>query len=393
MKFSATAVLLAVATFVGSTVQAAPMAHEKRIAQVIAEGTAQWEKACLAAGGGQRCNPLSVSSMTTLLIAAGPCEQQNKADEMIDLAKQLGGNKEMIRLAQIFAQQPRNTPNSVSVPYCQAPPRNPELNGLFQCQFAGANKQTFVNGVKAGGPGTIPFGRKSPVSPAGSCPAHPQGPIPDGQQLVNLARNPRAGGRREVSPANNAAAGFRLQNGKDAIALNNKFRGLNVNSRCKSGENACINGAFAQCVFGKFVTTRCSAGTTCAALPLVNSPGTSVTCTTPADVDARIRATGAKRDVVPVNNAASANVQFENGKAAKALNAKFANLNENSPCQSGENACINGAFAQCVFGKFVVMGCGAGTTCAALPLVNSAGTSITCTTPADAQARISRTGA
>jgi hypothetical protein len=32
----------------------------------------------------------------------------------------------------------------------------------------------------------------------------------------------------------------------------------------------------------------------CAALPLVNSPGTSVTCTTQADLDRRIAATGAK---------------------------------------------------------------------------------------------------
>ena len=31
----------------------------------------------------------------------------------------------------------------------------------------------------------------------------------------------------------------------------------------------------------------------CAALPLVNSPGTSITCTTQADLDARIAATGA----------------------------------------------------------------------------------------------------
>lgn len=59
----------------------------------------------------------------------------------------------------------------------------------------------------------------------------------------------------------------------------------------------------------------------------------------------------------------------------------------------GEQACINSGFAQCVGGKFVVTPCGATLTCSALPLVNKAGTSITCTTAADAAARIKATGA
>jgi hypothetical protein len=64
-----------------------------------------------------------------------------------------------------------------------------------------------------------------------------------------------------------------------------------------------------------------------------------------------------------------------------------------SPTLAGENACVNGSFAQCVGGKFVNVGCGASLTCAALPLVNKPGTSITCTTTADALARIQATGA
>ena len=61
-----------------------------------------------------------------------------------------------------------------------------------------------------------------------------------------------------------------------------------------AGENACVNGGFAQCVGGKFVSTGCSAPLVCAALPLVNSPGTSITCTTSAEALTRIQATGAK---------------------------------------------------------------------------------------------------
>ncbi|KAI0072368.1 hypothetical protein K474DRAFT_1667906 [Panus rudis PR-1116 ss-1] len=84
-----------------------------------------------------------------------------------------------------------------------------------------------------------------------------------------------------------------LKNGQDAIALNDKFKTLTADSTCDAGENACIGDAFAQCVNGKFVTTPCGPGTVCAALPLVNSAGTSVTCTTAQDRDARIAATGA----------------------------------------------------------------------------------------------------
>ena len=68
-------------------------------------------------------------------------------------------------------------------------------------------------------------------------------------------------------------------------------------------------------------------------------------------------------------------------------------LSANSPCQDGENACVNGDFAQCVGGKFTASPCAGGTKCFALPLVLSRGTSITCDTEADAAARIAQTGA
>lgn len=90
-----------------SSIHAAPL--QKRIQQVIADSLTQWEQACINAGGGIRCNPLKVSAFSTLLIAPGPCEQQNAADQMIDLARELNNDAEMIRLAQIFRQQPRNS--------------------------------------------------------------------------------------------------------------------------------------------------------------------------------------------------------------------------------------------------------------------------------------------
>ncbi|KAF8225526.1 hypothetical protein L208DRAFT_1305895 [Tricholoma matsutake] len=451
--------------FIASAVEGAPLT--KRIAQTISDATVKWNQACLAAGGAAQCSPVSVAAFSTLLAAPGPCEQQNAADKMIDLAKTLNNNAQMIMLTQVFVQQPRNTPTSQSVPYCQQAPKNAELNGLFQCQFKGANPTVFVGGIAVGQPGTIPFGHNAPLNPPGSCPANPSGPIADGTQLVDLTQNPGVGKAAPSQPPSNTSAsapssssavaklpasgnnsgavagsasapqstvtasvvsagsgGFRLQNGKDAQKLNAQFATLTANSPCTAGINACIGSSFAQCVNGKFVTTSCSASLTCAALPLVNSPGTSITCTTQADAAARIAATGATGGITGSSGGpnpssslssssttmssaqasasssagsatalAAAGFKLQNGKDAQALNAKFATLSASSPCNSGEQACIGSGFAQCVNGKFAVTSCGANLTCAALPLVNSAGTSITCTTQADAAARIKATGA
>ncbi|KAN0138043.1 hypothetical protein V8E53_003932 [Lactarius tabidus] len=306
------------------SVTAAPAHLSKRIAQVISDSTKQWEAACDAAQGGSQCNTIAVNAFGALLAGAGPCDQQNGADTMMDLSKKLN-SQDMIKSAQIFCQQPRNSPNSLSVVYCQQAPRNAELNGLFQCQFQGVDPNNFTNGQKVGAQGTIPFGQNSPLSPPGSCPANPSGPITAGAQLADLVSSPGvpsssgSGSDTGSSPAPSpsptpaaknknanavaadptpspsgspapspASSGFQAQNGKDAQQLNEQFKTLTADSPCTDGQSACINGDFAQCVGGKFVTSPCSGGTTCQALPLVNKPGTSVTCDTQADADTRI---------------------------------------------------------------------------------------------------------
>jgi len=99
---------------------------------------------------------------------------------------------------------------------------------------------------------------------------------------------------------------FLLANGQQAIALNAKFQTLNADSPCNDGDDACVEGKLAQCVRGAFVLTPCAPGTICAALPLVNSPGTSIACTTLSDLDARIAATGATGggDQIPPSSSA-----------------------------------------------------------------------------------------
>ena len=261
--------------------------------------------------------------------------------------------------------------------------------------------------------------------------------------------------------------------------MNAQFSTLSASSPCKDGDQACVKGGFAQCVGGKFAITPCSGGTQCFALPLVNKAGTSITCSTNADAQTRIAATGAtggiegtgganspSANAPPASNsnvgsnsaddgsgsnnaddqsgddqsgndqsgddqsgddqsgdnqsgddqsgnngsapppastpapapapAPPANAKpftLQNGKDAQALNAKFAKLTADSQCKAGDQACVNGGFAQCVGGKFAITACSGGTKCFALPLVNKAGTSVTCSTDADASARIAATGA
>ncbi|KAI0356148.1 hypothetical protein OH77DRAFT_236918 [Trametes cingulata] len=108
-----------------------------------------------------------------------------------------------------------------------------------------------------------------------------------------------------ATPRYYGRAEFTLQNGQTALSQNQQFASLTTSSPCTSGQNACVDNQFAQCVNGRFVLTPCAGGLICAALPLVNSPGTSITCTTAADRDARIAATGAtvpQRRAPPAGN-------------------------------------------------------------------------------------------
>jgi hypothetical protein len=76
--------------------------------------------------------------------------------------------------------------------------------------------------------------------------------------------------------------------------------------------------------------------------------------------------------VVPINpihlqrRGIDQSVLLENGQAAQKLNAKFSGMNPNSPCKTGDSACIAGGFSQCVGGKFVGGPCAQGSKCFAM---------------------------
>lgn len=210
-----------------------------------------------------------------------------------------------------------------------------------------------------------------------------------------------------------------------AINLNKGFNSLSAASPCNPATqaNACVKGAFAQCVNGNFIIGAGCGALRCFALPLVNSVGASVTCDTPEDAAARMGfasvaelnvAIGGGAVAVPVAGdapvatpapvttpavtpptapptAPAGSIVSQSIPLAIAQNASFKTLSANSPCNPAKqaNACIKGAFAQCVNGKFVVgAGCSGTLKCFALPLVNSVGTSVTCDTPEDAAARM-----
>lgn len=125
---------------------------------------------------------------------------------------------------------------------------------------------------------------------------------------------------------------FALQNGIDAINLNKQFQSLTTSSPCTSG-NACVNGEFAQCVNGQYVLTSCGSGLVCAALPLVNSAGTSITCTTQADLNSRIAATGATANGTSTTSSPS-NVTTSSSAAPRATSTAGSESSSNLDAQT-----------------------------------------------------------
>ncbi|EGG13002.1 Hypothetical protein MELLADRAFT_58689 [Melampsora larici-populina 98AG31] len=72
---------------------------------------------------------------------------------------------------------------------------------------------------------------------------------------------------------------------------------MTMGTSCNEGDHACLQGGFAQCVSGKYVSLGCSPPTVCFELPLLLKPGSVPTCTTPADAAARISNTGVQGGV------------------------------------------------------------------------------------------------
>lgn len=95
----------------------------------------------------------------------------------------------------------------------------------------------------------------------------------------------------------------------------------------------------------------------------------------------------------PTLNVRDADLQKQNGVLAQQANAQFAKIKATDACSDElPQACIEGAFAQCVGGKWVVTQCAVPTKCFSLPLVNSPGNNIACALPSDALSRFKDSG-
>jgi hypothetical protein len=91
--------------------------------------------------------------------------------------------------------------------------------------------------------------------------------------------------------------------------------------------------------------------------------------------------------------AADSATQLLNAQDAQRSDSVKANNIVGQTCQGSEVICVGDALGQCVNGAIVSLGpCGPGTKCQVLPLVNKRGTSTTCSTDADKQARFAAAG-
>ncbi|KAJ7597597.1 hypothetical protein C8J56DRAFT_920478 [Mycena floridula] len=112
------------------------------------------------------------------------------------------------------------------------------------------------------------------------------------------------------------------QNVQKAIALNKKYKTLSTKSQCTSGENACVQSSFAQCIEEKFVLQACGPGTFCAALPLDDDAGTTIACTTLGDLEARLGTDASDDDVT--NNGTAVTGSTNNGTVPTGANPSTA---------------------------------------------------------------------
>ncbi|KAF7440642.1 hypothetical protein PC9H_000989 [Pleurotus ostreatus] len=164
----------------------------KRLAQFdLPDVATAWQELCLISGADvftptgddSPCVKLAgFDGINALLANAGPCDQQDNADAMIDFAKSPGVSNSdvLINFAIQYRKHARNALNVLGVvpstPYCQKPPRNAELKGIVNSQLDGVDPGVFGGPnspmVSFGAPGTCPFGTTPDVATCSCIPGN-----------------------------------------------------------------------------------------------------------------------------------------------------------------------------------------------------------------------------
>jgi hypothetical protein len=96
-----------------------------------------------------------------------------------------------------------------------------------------------------------------------------------------------------AAQAGAATGSLALQNGKAAIAANKLFATTKDGDACTTNQPMCAGDKLATCVNGKVVSSAACGGQVCRSLPLANQAGAVAGCTTAADAQRQIAATGA----------------------------------------------------------------------------------------------------
>ncbi|KAG9318145.1 hypothetical protein JVU11DRAFT_218 [Chiua virens] len=170
------------------------------------------------------------------------------------------------------------------------------------------------------------------------------------------------------------------QNGPAAKALNDQYATLTTSSPCNDGDATCVNGQYARCHQGSYLTWPCASGWSCAAIPNEWSEGTTTTCDTNDNIAWRFSEAGISESKRSTPVGRSLQWLQQNGPAAKALNDQYATLTTSSPCNDGDATCVNGQYARCHQGSYLTWPCASGWSCAAIPNEWSEGTTTTCDT-------------
>lgn len=226
----------------------------------------------------------------------------------------------------------------MAVPYCDAAPKNAELNGLFQCQFQGSDQTTFVGGLKVGANGTIPFGQTTPLDPAGSCPANPSGPIADGSQLVDQVTSPGtvddsgSSGNATVSAIDPASSPTPSSDSVTSPVATETATSCDSGSGDDDGDDSndgeSSDGGDDTITFTPTASDSATATATGSddAAPTVADP----TITASDDATATSEVPAATPSATA--GSSSGDFQLQNGQDAQALNAQFTTLTANSTC-------------------------------------------------------------
>ncbi|KAH6585401.1 hypothetical protein BASA61_006865 [Batrachochytrium salamandrivorans] len=254
------------------------------------------------------CATASGASISTILANAGTCDQQDAADNFINLANQGVTDPDkkarFIALAQMFLAHERNSVPDPCSKICPRPPVNPQLLNIFPAQDPACTN-----------PPAIPDDQAAAIAAAGSSTPKPEsdnkGDGDDQSQKDNQEKNKNQkankgkkgkkggkgkkgkkggkGGKTADNKGNGKteSSNFQCENGKLAQSAD---LSRSAGGSCTDGETICLsNGDFGQCDNGALVATTCGATLSCQVLPLLKKAGTSATCSTDSDREDRIK--------------------------------------------------------------------------------------------------------